>query len=333
MPPRNPINSTILTQLANSLAFKFRFNWLRASLVYCELTQSQISRLCYLLSRFDVKGSPRIDKAYLLRLFCAKPHGHGQDVTHKFYSQPRDSSTRHSFDPTTSLFTPHDEVISDWQFKLSRIYLQRRKSLWQQLVYTYEGTLFPYWLHHGIPRRRFLTGRRQTMGGRFFGLLSEILVFAWGNCFKHVWNLPATSQMHIRSLGLTWELAIYAPPALELREVFRSSWPIRSHCIIIVSIYLSFIHREFLWFVVLSQVDNKSSEQIKLGISLPHTVTIPTLHSRYNYNSLASFIRYVNRNRNNTFTIIDWQVCKWYNVQLPFSRPFFFSSPKNSLRQ
>ena len=57
---------------------------------------------------------------HLLRLLCIKP---------MVYSRPRDSSSRHSYDLTTSLFTPHQ-------------------------------------LHHGIPHCKCLTGRHQTMGRR-----------------------------------------------------------------------------------------------------------------------------------------------------------------------
>ena len=67
-----------------------------------------------------------------------RTHRHVQDVTYNLYSRPRDSSTRHSClcDPTTSLFTPHDEDISDISF------LQRCKSIWQRLGYLYMGRCF-----------------------------------------------------------------------------------------------------------------------------------------------------------------------------------------------
>ena len=155
--PRNPINSTILTQLANSLCFKFWSNWLRASLVYCESTQSQISRLCYLSSRSELKGSPRIDRAYLLRLLCTKP---------MVYSRPRDSSTRNSYDLTTSLFTPHDEDISDWQFETFENFLTKTVIIMTTACLYVQGDTVSLLAAHGIFCRRCLTGRRQTMGRR-----------------------------------------------------------------------------------------------------------------------------------------------------------------------
>ena len=127
-----------------------------------ELTQSQ-TQMPHLSSRSDIKGSPRIDKSYLLRLSCSKPHRHDQDVTYNLHSRPRDSSTRHSCDTTTFLSTQHYEVISDWQLE--------RKSSYKD-VNQYHNSLakciswhcFLFDKHHGIPRRRFLAGHRQNHG-------------------------------------------------------------------------------------------------------------------------------------------------------------------------
>ena len=64
----------------------------------------------HLLSLSDIKGSPHIDKSYLLHHPCTKLEPIVMvKVTYKLDSHLE----THSYDPTTSLFTPHDEVISD----------------------------------------------------------------------------------------------------------------------------------------------------------------------------------------------------------------------------
>ena len=65
---------------------------------------------------------------------------------------------------------------------------------------------------------------------------------------NHAWNLPATSQMHIRSLGLTWELAFYAPSALCLGAL----WCFFVHpSEVTISIGKSFIHPFQLWTLMI----------------------------------------------------------------------------------
>ena len=120
----------------------------------------------------------------------------------------------------------------------------------------YKGTLFPYWLHHGIPRRRCLTARRQTKGRR----TSDSSQRYWCSFGEIALNhLPATSHMHIRSLGLTssWELAFYAPSSLRPGASWSFSFTHPKSLYVIVSIYFHLFTPfkcEFLWFVVCSHM-------------------------------------------------------------------------------
>ena len=115
-----------------------------------------------------------------------------------------------------------------------------------------DGEVFPYWLHHGIPRPDILSGRLQIMGRRssnsFLRYWCSLGEIALKLPLNHVWNLPAAS---IRSLGLTWELAFYAPSAL----LPGASWDFRSHPKSLASIHFFIfipLSCDFLWFLVLS---------------------------------------------------------------------------------
>ena len=86
---------------------------------------------------------------------------------------------------------------------------------------------------------------------RYWCWLSEIAL-------NHVGNLPATSQMHIWPLGLTWKLAFYAPSAVLPRASWGFSFthPKVTICnskYIIFDFCFSF-NREFLLYVVLSHM-------------------------------------------------------------------------------
>ena len=129
-----------------------------------ELTQSQTPRLGHLSSCSDIK-SPRIDKSYLLRLPCTKlmvmvkmlPINSIADLeTHIHVIH---ATLQHG------LFTPYYVVISDWQLERGLSYKDVNR-YGNSLRPTYNVTLFRYWQHHGITRRRCLTGLRRNHGRR-----------------------------------------------------------------------------------------------------------------------------------------------------------------------
>ena len=112
----------------------------------------QTPRLRYLSPRSNVKGSPCIVKPYLPRLLCTKP-------IIKVETSPINSIADHKTHlQVIHVILRHDSFHTTLQGHLrlttwKRTFLQRCK-LWQQLGYMDKETLFPYWPHHGISRRR-----------------------------------------------------------------------------------------------------------------------------------------------------------------------------------
>ena len=119
--------------------------------------------------------------------------------------------------PLENLHVNHAPALRAAISLTGRKFLKNATQHGNTLRTTYNVILYCYWQHHGITRRRCLTGCRQNHGQTVFGFLAEILVFAWRNSPQPRLELPATSHMHIRSLDLTRELAFYAPFALEHR--------------------------------------------------------------------------------------------------------------------
>ena len=140
------------------------------------------------------------------------------------------------------------------------------------------GEVFPYWLHHGIPRPDILSGRLQIMGRRssnsFLRYWCSLGEIALKLPLNHVWNLPAAS---IRSLGLTWDIAFYAPSALRP----GASWDFRSHPKSLASIHFFYFHSFKLWFLMISCSQpcvesklSKSNDVLIIRWHLPYGMSI-----------------------------------------------------------
>ena len=114
-----------------------RTNWLRCPLwpVSSRWVDSKSNiQMPHLSSRSDIKGSPRIDKSYLLRLPCSKPI---VMIKMSPLISIADLETHlHVIHATLQhLFSRHTARSSQTNnLKLPSIFFQRRKSIWQQLV-------------------------------------------------------------------------------------------------------------------------------------------------------------------------------------------------------
>ena len=204
----------------------------------------------------------------------------------------------------------NDEVISDW------FLFQRNKSIWQRLGYMYKGHCFligctnEFLVADDLPDvvKSWVDGLRIPF--RDIGVRLEKLPL------NHVWNLPATLQMHIRSpLGLTWALPFthHPPFALELREVFvhPSQVTIRN------GRYIFFIYSFwFLW------VDNKF-EQIELSIFNPSCRLIIIDFPNADLLTLGFYLGFLVYNNRLTLWMVQCSTCR-----PPFSRSISLSSSR-----
>ena len=179
---RNSINSTYLTQLVNSLSFKFQ--------IQIHLIDSKP-----VSSRWvDSKSSTRVallivslqrQRSYLLRLPCTKPivMVKTSPINSMADLEPH-PHVIHAPLQHGCFHIPHHWVISHWIHEIEFSY--KDANHYGNCFATHvQGTLF-FWRHDWIPRSRCLTGHRQKYRDQWtvFGFLSEILVLAWRNCPK-----------------------------------------------------------------------------------------------------------------------------------------------------
>ena len=162
--------------------------------------------------------------------------------------------------------------------------------------------------------------------------LSQVSYLASTNLWADGLRIPFTDtgvRLTIRQSGLTWGLDSGAPTALcsGARGVIPS--PIKPstpgptcttkgyiYFLRFLILFILFIC-EFICFDVLSPGHH---DMLIINWVYFHPVTNLTFHSCYYHNSLAFYLRYVNRNKNNIHLIIDWNDhdasrCIRYNVQ------------------
>jgi hypothetical protein len=137
---------------------------------------AQTPSLRHLPSRPDVKRSPTANHICFIFLAQVPVVLVKTAVTYKPFTsiRPQESSTRQPAPHSIASFYTTGGHLTLTKENFLTMTLLNMATAW---LPTYNGTLFSYWRHHGIPRRRCLTGRRQdaTMA---FGFLSQILVFA-----------------------------------------------------------------------------------------------------------------------------------------------------------
>ena len=163
----------------------------------------------HLPSRSDIKGFPRIDKPYLLRFPCSKPML--MVKMSPIISIAVLENHLHVIHVTLQhLFSPHDEVISDWKL-WKRTFLQR--SIWQRLGYMtaamYKGHCFLI----GCTTEFLIADVVKSMGRRS----SDSSQIAWGNCPKP--RLELTNH-----LANTYKVAWSDVGVSLLRTIRPSPW-------------------------------------------------------------------------------------------------------------
>ena len=239
-PTSKPNHWSILTRQFLVLQVS-RLNWLRASLV--------------LVSWFKVKHPDaslivllrhqRIDKSYLLRLPCTKP-------IVMFKTSPIVSIA----DLKTHLHVIHATLQHLFSHPTTRI---SETSLSYKDVNQYGSDLaICIWEAVSLLAAPRNSSSQISLPDVFKSWVDSLRIPFWVIDVRlaklplnHVWNLPAASQMHLRSLGQAWEIAFYAPSALRP----GSSWDFRLHPKSLASIHFFIfipLSCDFLWFLVLS---------------------------------------------------------------------------------
>ena len=161
----------------------------------------------HLSSRSDIKGFPLIDKSYLLRLPMVMVKMSPINSIADFETHLHDihSTLQHLSSQHTTRISQTDNL------KLSRNFLQRRKSIWQQLVYRIRGHVHCFL--NGCITEFLVADVLPTSKLWVDGL--QIPLRSLGKIsLNHVWNLPATSQMYIRVAWSDMGVSLHAPSAL-----------------------------------------------------------------------------------------------------------------------